>query len=61
MLKPNETKTALRNETERLRQEFLASGGKCLKLDPGVSQGLSKRKYIRRALKGVVSPLGSGK
>jgi hypothetical protein len=57
MLKPNAVKTAARDEAERLRQEFLAAGGKCQRQEPGVAQGLKASKYLN-GLKGVVKPIG---
>lgn len=58
MLKPNAAKTAARDEAERLRQEFLAKGGRCNRQEPGVAQGLKASKYLK-GLSGVVKPIGS--
>lgn len=58
MLKPNATKTAAREEAERLMQEYRNKGGETVKLDTAVAQGLRAGRYMKRALRGAVAPLG---
>jgi len=47
MLKPSATKVAAQTETERLIAEFKAKGGVIATTEPGVGQGLRKRKYLK--------------